>query len=58
MDMLTDFNQLIIPNYSPISARGGKKCHRKGGRSRKLRTRRHKKSNTHSKNARTRRRYS
>ena len=55
--MLTNFDNLIIPNYSPISARGGKKCHRKG-RSRKLRTRRHKKSNTHSKNARTRRIYS
>jgi len=39
--MLTDFNQKIIPDYSPISARGG----RRRKRSRKLRTRRHKKSN-------------
>jgi hypothetical protein len=52
MVMLTDFNQTIIPNYSPISARGGKRR-----RSRKLTTRRHKKSKSHSKNARTRRRY-
>ena len=53
--MLTDFNQKIIPDYSPISARGGSKIRRK--RSRKLRTRKHNKSNTYSKNGRTRRRY-
>jgi hypothetical protein len=54
MDMLTDFNQQIIPNYSPISARGGSRRRR---RSKKRLTRRHKKSNTYSKNGRTRRRY-
>ncbi len=48
MVMLTDFNQRIIPNYSPISAKGGRRL-----RSRKLRTRKHKKSNK----SRTRRRY-
>ena len=51
--MLTDFNQTIIPDYSPISAKGG----RRGKRSKKISTRRHKKSKTHSKNGRTRRRY-
>ena len=28
MVMLTDFNQKIIPDYSPISARGGSKARR------------------------------
>jgi hypothetical protein len=58
MDMLVDFNQQIIPNYSPISARGGSKripatlrAHRR--RSKKRFTRRNKKSNK----SRTRRRY-
>ena len=55
--MLTDFNQSIIPDYSPISARGGSKRRRskKLSRklSRKLRTRKHNKSNK----SRTRRRY-
>ena len=57
MDTLTDFNQKIIPDYSPISARGGsrrrrsKKLSRK--LSRKLRTRKHNRSNK----SRTRRRY-
>jgi hypothetical protein len=46
MVMLTDFNQKIITDYSPISARGGR-------RSKKRTTRRHKKSNK----SRTRRRY-
>lgn len=41
MVMLTDFNQKIIPDYSPISARGG----RRRKRSRKIKTRTHKKSN-------------
>jgi hypothetical protein len=50
--MLTDFNQAIIPQYSPISSKGGSKRRRKL-RIRKLRTRRHKKSNK----SRTRRRY-
>lgn len=54
MVMLTDFNQQIIPNYSPISARGGSKSRRSYGRHIKKRyTRRHKKSNK----SRTRRRY-
>jgi hypothetical protein len=48
MVMLTDFNQQIISNYSPISAKGGRRR-----RSRKLRTRKYKKSNK----SRTRRRY-
>jgi hypothetical protein len=47
--MLTDFNQQIIPYYSPISARGGSKARR----SKKRHTHRHKKSNK----SRTRRRY-
>ena len=47
--MLTDFNQQIIPNYSPISAKGGRRTRAHGRRSKKLKTRRHKKSNTHSK---------
>lgn len=51
--MITDFDQRIIANYSPISAKGG----RRARRSRKLRTRRYKRSNTYSKNGRTRRRY-
>lgn len=62
MYMLADFNQPIIHNYSPISARGGSKARRAHGRSRrnklsrsrKLKTRRHNRSNTHSKNVRTR----
>ena len=54
MVMLADFNQPIISNYSPISARGGKKRHHKLSR---RRTRRQKKTNTKSKNGRTRRRY-
>jgi len=41
--MLTDFNQPIISNYSPISAKGGRKRSRK--LSRKIKTRTHKKSN-------------
>ena len=57
MNMLADFNQLIIPNYSPISARGGRKStgrlRRKLSRGRKLKTRRHNKTNK----SRTRRRY-
>jgi hypothetical protein len=40
----------IIGNYSPISAKGGRRS-----RTRKNRTRKHKRSNTHSKNRRTRR---
>jgi hypothetical protein len=55
--MLTEFNQKIIPDYSPISARGGSKRRRskKLSRklSRKLRTRKHNRSNK----SRTRRRY-
>ena len=46
--MLQDFNQMIIPYYSPISAKGGR---------RRRKTRRHKKSKSHSKNTITRRRY-
>ena len=48
MVMFTNFNQQIIPDYSPISAKGGRRR-----RSRKLRTRKHNKSNK----SRTRRRY-
>lgn len=41
-----DFDKLITTNYSPISSKGGSKARRAyGRRSRKLRTRRHKKSN-------------
>jgi hypothetical protein len=55
MVMLSDFDQKIIPNYSPISAKGGSKAQRKRSRkfSRKLRTRKHNRSNK----TRTRRRY-
>jgi len=51
MVMITNFDQKIIPDYSPISARGGRRRSRK--LSRKLRTRKHKSSNK----SRTRRRY-
>lgn len=44
---MTNFNQFIIPNYSPISAKGGKR------RSRRHRTKRHIKTNK----SRTRKRY-
>ena len=52
--MLSDFDQKIITNYSPISAKGGSR-RRKFSRklSRKLRTRKHNRSNK----SRTRRRY-
>ena len=50
--MLADFNQPIISNYSPISARGGSKVRRRK-LSRKLKTRRHNRTNK----SRTRRRY-
>jgi len=43
--MLTDFNQKIIPDYSPISARGGRRRKRSRKLSRKIKTRTHKKSN-------------
>lgn len=49
--MITNFNAPILPpNVAPIAAKGGKRR-----RSRKYRTRKHKRSNTHSKNGRTRR---
>jgi len=47
MDMITNFNAPIIPYYSPISAKGGKR-RSKAGRalgSRKYRTRRHRRTN-------------
>ena len=51
MVMMTNFNAPILPrNVAPIAARGGKRR-----RSRKYRTRRYRKSNTHAKNGRTRR---
>ena len=58
MNMLADFNQPIISNYSPISARGGSKARRhklsrSSKLSRKLKTRRHNRTNK----SRTRRRY-
>ena len=58
MNMLADFNQPIISNYSPISARGGRRrsklsSSRKLSCSRKLKTRRHNRTNK----SRTRRRY-
>ena len=45
--MITNFNAPIIPYYSPISAKGGKR-RSKAGRalgSRKYRTRRHRRTN-------------
>lgn len=50
--MLTNFDQPIIPIYSPISARGGSKVKR-GYRTRRSRTRKLKRSNK----SRTRRTY-
>ena len=47
--MLSNFDETIIPQYSPIGARGGRRRRRK--------TRNNKKSKTRSKNTRTRRRY-
>lgn len=47
-----NYEQKIITHYSPISARGGRKSRRK-----RSSTHIHKKSNTYSKNRRTRRRY-
>jgi hypothetical protein len=43
MVMLSDFNQKIIPDYSPISSKGGGR-RRSSKFSRKLRTRKYKKS--------------
>jgi hypothetical protein len=45
--MLNNFNEVVIPYYSPVTSRGGKR------RSRKHKTRKHKKNNK----SRTRRRY-
>ena len=45
---MTDFNQQIIPIYSPISARGGSRIHSKNSR-----TKKYKRNNK----SRTRRRY-
>jgi hypothetical protein len=50
--MLTNFDQQIIPNYSPISAKGGRRTRARGRRSMNVKTRRHKKSNTRLKNGR------
>jgi hypothetical protein len=50
--MLANFDELIIPNYSGISARGGSKANKKR-RSIKTRTRKLKRSNK----SRTRRTY-
>ena len=54
---MNDFNQMIIPYYSPISAKGGNKSGRSSGR-RRSKSNKHSKnrSNKHSKNRRTRRR--
>jgi len=49
--MLSNFDETVIPQYSPIGSRGGRR------RSRKSRTRRNKRTNIRSKNTRTRRRY-
>lgn len=49
---MTDFNQQIIPYYSPISAKGGRR-QRSRMRSKNGRTRKNKRSNK----SRTRRRY-
>ena len=49
---IPDFNQMVIPYYSPISAKGGRRH-----KSRRHRTRHHKRNNIRSKNGRTRRRY-
>ena len=46
--MLSNFDEMVIPGYSPISSKGGKRR-----RSRRHRTRKHKRSNK----SRTRRRY-
>ena len=49
--MMTNFNESVIPYYSPISAKGGRR------KNRKHKTRKNKKSKIHSKNRRTKRRY-
>jgi hypothetical protein len=49
--MLTDFNQPIIPYYSPISAKGGKRRFSRKLKTRKLKSRKLRNSR------RTRRRY-
>ena len=53
---MNDFNQMIIPYYSPISAKGGNKAGRASGR-RRSKSRKHNRSNKHSKTRRTRRSY-
>lgn len=55
---MANFNDMIIPYYSPISAKGGRKRKCKKHYSRRNKSRRNKRSNAHhSKNARTRRVY-
>ena len=54
---IQDFNQSIIPYYSPISAKGGNRRKSRRHRTRKHRTRKHNRSNIRSKNVRTRKRY-
>lgn len=55
--MITDFNQQIIPYYSPISAKGGRKSRQSylRHRSRKFISHKHKRTNRRTR--RTRRRY-
>ena len=36
---MTDFNQMIIPYYSPISAKGGRRVRKFRSRTRNVRTR-------------------
>jgi len=58
---MNDFNQMIIPYYSPISAKGGNKSRRASGRRRsksyKLKKTKHNASNKYLKNGSTKRRY-
>lgn len=51
---MVNFNQMIISNYNPISAKGGRRHRmRSSNHSKNERTRKHKRSNK----SRTRRRY-
>jgi len=54
--MLSNFNETIISQYSPIASKGGKQSiHRRANKSKRT-YRKYKKIKAHSKNKRTRRR--
>ena len=53
--MLSNFNDTIISQYSPIASKGGKRSRHRTANKPKRTYRKHKKSMSHSKNRRTRR---